>query len=230
MNPGQFNLLSTALASGPVSAHRPDLYHPCNGRPGTRRRGKLVIWMHWRGSPAGTIVNNRVPVFDQSWHEPARGDGEPMAQASADETAAFRAAELAGWQAKVAAYDRYLSPLTTEIGERLLDAAGVGRSSRVLDIACGPGRTTAAAAGRNASVVGVDFSERMIAYAASLFPAIEFRVADAESLPFADAEFDAVVVNFGVLHFSRPDCALVEACRVLRPGARLAFSLWAGPA
>ncbi len=152
-----------------------------------------------------------------------------MAQGSADATAAFRAAELAGWQARVAAYDRYLSPLTTEIGERLLDAAGVGAASRVLDIACGPGRTTAAAAGRSASVVGVDFSERMIDYATSLFPAIEFRVADAESLPFADAGFDAVVVNFGVLHFGRPDCALVEACRVLRPGGCLAFSLWAGP-
>ena len=153
-----------------------------------------------------------------------------MTQASASDTAAFRAAEHAGWEEKVAAYDRMWSPLTTELGERLLDAAGVAQGSRVLDVACGPGRLTAAAAARGAEASGIDFSSRMVERARGLFPALDFRVGDAESLPFADDSFDAVLVNFGVLHFARPDYAMVEACRVLKPGGCLAFTLWARPA
>jgi SAM-dependent methyltransferase len=83
---------------------------------------------------------------------------------------------------------------------------------------------------RGAEVAGVDFSDRMIERARRLFPAIDFRVGDAEALPFPDESADAVVVNFGVLHFARPDYAMVEACRVLKPGGTLAFTLWAGPA
>jgi SAM-dependent methyltransferase len=153
-----------------------------------------------------------------------------MASSSATDLEAFRSAEHAGWQAKVAAYDRYWSPLTTALGERLLDAAGAGAGKRVLDVACGPGRVAAAAAARGAEAAGVDFSDRMVAHARSLFPDLDIRHAEAESLPFADESFDAVIVNFGVLHFSRPDCAMVEAHRVLKPGGRLGFTLWAGPA
>lgn len=153
-----------------------------------------------------------------------------MAQASPAETAAFRAAEHAGWEEKVATYDRLWSPLTTELGERLLDAAGVGPGLRVLDVACGPGRLTAAATARGAAASGIDFSTRMVERARGLFAALDFRVGDAESLPFGDDAFDAVLVNFGVLHFARPDYAMVEACRVLKPGGCLAFTLWAGPA
>lgn len=143
---------------------------------------------------------------------------------------AFRSAEHAGWQAKVAAYDRYWSPLTAALGAQLLDAVGVGPGTRVLDVACGPGRVAAAAAARGAAAVGVDFSDRMVAHARGLFPALDIRHAEAEFLPFADDSFDAVIVNFGVLHFSRPDFAMVEAQRALKPGGRLGFTLWAGPA
>jgi SAM-dependent methyltransferase len=153
-----------------------------------------------------------------------------MSTLTAAETEAFRAAEHAGWQAKVAAYDRLWSPLTTELGEQLLEAAGVAAGTRVLDVACGPGRLAATAAQHGAEVVGVDFSDRMVERARALFSGLDFRLADAESLPFADESFDVVFVNFGVLHFSRPDYAMVEANRVLRPGGCLAFSLWAGPA
>ena len=53
-----------------------------------------------------------------------------MAESSVSQAEAFRAAEHAGWQSKVAAYDQYWSPLSLEIGERLLDAAGVARGKR----------------------------------------------------------------------------------------------------
>jgi SAM-dependent methyltransferase len=54
-------------------------------------------------------------------------------------------------------------------------------------------------------------------------------VGDAERLEFPAASFDRVLINFGVLHFPRPERALAEARRVLRAGGRLGFSVWAGP-
>jgi SAM-dependent methyltransferase len=69
----------------------------------------------------------------------------------------------------------------------------------------------------------------MIAAAGRRLPAIRFEEGDAEALPFEEASFDAVVMNFGLLHLARPDTALAEAFRVLRPGGRYAFTVWAGP-
>ena len=60
-------------------------------------------------------------------------------------------------------------------------------------------------------------------------PRLTFREGDAEALPFEDASFDAVVMNFGMLHLARPDQAIAEARRVLRPGGRYAFTVWASP-
>ena len=51
----------------------------------------------------------------------------------------------------------------------------------------------------------------------------------AEALPFDAGSFDAVTMNFGLLHLARPDTALAEAHRVLRPGGRYAFTVWAAP-
>ena len=58
---------------------------------------------------------------------------------------------------------------------------------------------------------------------------VEFRRADAHELPFADASFDAVVGNLAVMHLSRPERAIAEFARVLRPGGRLALTAWAHP-
>jgi SAM-dependent methyltransferase len=78
-------------------------------------------------------------------------------------------------------------------------------------------------------VVGIDFSAPMVAEARRKYPGIEFQVGNAEALPFPDGSFDAVVMNFGMLHLGQPDQALVEAHRVLRSGGRLAFTVWAKP-
>jgi SAM-dependent methyltransferase len=96
-------------------------------------------------------------------------------------------------------------------------------------VASGPGYVAAAAARRGATVVGVDFSSAMVAEAASRHPGIEFREGNAESLPFPDESFDAVVIAFGLLHFPHPNRALAEAHRVLRSGGKLGFTVWAGP-
>lgn len=57
----------------------------------------------------------------------------------------------------------------------------------------------------------------------------EFQVGDAELLPFAGAEFDRVVCNFGLFHLSEPDRAVADAARVLRPDGVYAFTTWCGP-
>src|SRR5262249_45619680 len=105
----------------------------------------------------------------------------------------------------------------------------VKKGTKVIDIATGPGYVAAAAAKRGATVIGVDFSTAMVAEAQRRNPDIEFRVGDAEQLPFGNDLFDAAVVNFGILHLSRPDRAFPEACRVLCPGGWLGFTVWAKP-
>jgi SAM-dependent methyltransferase len=143
--------------------------------------------------------------------------------------AAFRQFEHHGWQEVASRYHDGFAPVTTQSIPALLDAAQVGQARRVLDVACGPGYAAAAAVGRGAVAIGVDFSSEMVEEAAGRYPGIEFREGDAEQLSFADSSFDAVVLNFGMLHLGRPEQALYEAHRVLRPGGRVAFTVWDTP-
>ena len=142
---------------------------------------------------------------------------------------AFHDFEHEGWESIPDAYHQAFSSLTLQSVAPLLDAAGVGKGSRVLDVATGPGYVAAAAAKRGANVTGLDFSRAMVERARRDHPAVEFTEGDAEALAFADGSFDAVVMNYGLLHLARPDQALAEACRVLRPGGRFAFTVWAPP-
>jgi SAM-dependent methyltransferase len=142
---------------------------------------------------------------------------------------AFDAFEAAGWEQQAAAYERFFGPITDREIEPLLAAGSIGVGTRVLDVATGPGWVAAEAAACGASVVGVDVAHTMIATARSAHPGLEFRWADAHELPFADASFDAVVGNLAIMHFSRPERAMAEFVRVLRPGGRLALTAWADP-
>src|SRR3954463_16024231 len=128
---------------------------------------------------------------------------------------AFNAFEAAGWERQVSGYEDFFGPITTRLVGPLLDAAGVDRGARVLDVASGPGYIAAAAAERGASVIGVDIAEGMISLARRLHPQLDFRFGDAEALPFADGSFDAVVANFVLLHVGRPERAAPEFARVL---------------
>ena len=141
----------------------------------------------------------------------------------------FHEFEHSGWQGIPQRYHQAFGELTIQSIEPLLDAAGVQKGTKVIDIATGPGYVAAAAARRGASVIGVDFSATMIAEARRRNRDIEFREGDAEQLAFGNGLFEAAVVNFGILHLARPDQALAEACRVLRPGGRFGFTVWAKP-
>jgi SAM-dependent methyltransferase len=66
----------------------------------------------------------------------------------------------------------------------------------------------------------------MVDRARAAQPGLRFEVGDASKLPFPEASFDAVACNYGLLHFDRPELALAEAARVLRPGGWAAFAVW----
>jgi SAM-dependent methyltransferase len=139
---------------------------------------------------------------------------------------AFNTFEAAGWERKASGYDAFFGQITARVIDPLLDAAMVGRGERLLDVATGPGYVAARAAERGAQVVGVDVADAMVALARGRHPELEFHQADAETLPFSDASFDAVVANFLVLHLGRPERAAGELARVLVAGGRLALTAW----
>jgi SAM-dependent methyltransferase len=87
----------------------------------------------------------------------------------------------------------------------------------------------ASAAERGASVIGIDIADGMLALARRLHPELDFRRGNAEALPFTSESFDAVVANFVLLHLGRPEQAAAEFARVLRPGGRLALTVWDVP-
>lgn len=139
--------------------------------------------------------------------------------------------ELAGWEdeSTAAAYDRHLSLVTTQSVEALLDDAHLSSGQKVLDIATGAGYVAAAAARRGAQPVGLDFSATQLRLARERYPSVRFEQGDAEALPFAADTFEAVFSAFGLCHLPNPDLALREAFRVLKPGGRVAFSVWDMP-
>ena len=152
-----------------------------------------------------------------------------MTHAGPIDPRAFHDFEQAGWQRASAYYKDTFGTLTSQTVEALLDAAGVRAGTRVLDVASGPGYVAGAAARRGATVVGIDFSLRMVEQARLLHPSLEFHEGDAEALAFEAGRFDAVVMNFGLLHLARPEAAIAEAHRVLASTGRYALTVWARP-
>ena len=126
-------------------------------------------------------------------------------------------------------YDEFFVPaLFQHWGSVVADAAGIGAGQRVLDVACGTGVLACAAADRvglGGTVVGLDPNEEMLAVARRKNARIEWRDGRAESLPFLNESFDAVVSQFGFMFFEDRRAALREMMRVLRPGGRLAVAV-----
>lgn len=128
------------------------------------------------------------------------------------------------------AYEQLFVPcLLQEWAPRVADAAKVRRGQHVLDVACGTGLLTREVASRVApdgSVAGLDLNPGMLAVAERLAPAIEWHEGAAESLPFPDESFDAVVSQFGLMFFGDRRRAIREMLRVLRAGGRMAVAVW----
>lgn len=127
-------------------------------------------------------------------------------------------------------YEGLLVPaLMWQYTRPVLDAAQVESGQRVLDVACGTGVLTRAAAervGPNGAVAGVDPGPGMLAVAEELAPDIDWQQGTAESLPFPDESFDAVVSQFGLMFFVDRAQAIREMLRVLKPGGLLAVAVW----
>jgi SAM-dependent methyltransferase len=102
---------------------------------------------------------------------------------------------------------------------------------RILDLATGTGWTSRTIARRGATVMGVDIAADLLvaarARAEAEYLPIQYRLGDAESLPFETGEFDAVVSTFGIMFASRPEAAAEELARVCRKGGRIALTTWA---
>ena len=101
---------------------------------------------------------------------------------------------------------------------------------RILDLSTGTGWTSRVVARRGARVTGTDIASELLATARVKAEAeglpIDYRLGDAEDLPFEDGEFDAVVSTYGVMFASRPEAAAAELARVCRKGGRIALTTW----
>jgi SAM-dependent methyltransferase len=115
-----------------------------------------------------------------------------------------------------------------EWAPRVADAARVRPGDRVLDVACGTGVLTREVAARTAPglVTGFDLDPGMLAVARRASHDIHWCRGSADALPFADARFDCVVSQFGVMLFPDPPRALREMRRVIANGGRLAVAVW----
>jgi ubiquinone/menaquinone biosynthesis C-methylase UbiE len=126
-------------------------------------------------------------------------------------------------------YERLFVPaLFQQWGQVVADMARVAPGQRVLDVACGTGVLACAAAeraGPNGKVAGVDPNDEMLAVARGKQAPVEWRNGRAEALPFADASFDCVVSQFGLMFFADKAAGLREMMRVLHPGGRLAVAV-----
>ena len=124
-----------------------------------------------------------------------------------------------------------IAPGAQIVGERLCDAVPVYAGDCVLDIGCGTGNTALAAARRRAVVSGADPVEKLLnrAKERSLFEGVEidYHLAGAEALPFADASFDVALSTFGLIFSDDVEGSVREAARVLRPQGCLALTSWA---
>jgi len=128
------------------------------------------------------------------------------------------------------AYERLFVPaLFGQWASKVADAAQIQPGQRVLDVACGTGilaREVVLRTGSSGRVTGIDPNPGMLAVARQLALAVEWREGVAESLPFPEQSFDAVVSQFGFMFFTDQRQALREMMRVLAPGGLMVIAVW----
>jgi len=127
-------------------------------------------------------------------------------------------------------YPAVASELVHDLGEVLVDAAGVRPGQRVLDVAAGTGNAAVAAARRGADVVASDLTPELLdsgrRAAARDGLDLAWEQADAEALPYADATFDVVLSCIGAMFAPHHQDTADELVRVLRPGGTLGLASW----
>ena len=139
--------------------------------------------------------------------------------------AEFKEAQKKGW-----AHFAPLAAVTTVTAAHLVKFARVRSGQRLLDVGCGTGVVAITAARLGARVTGLDLTPELLEQARQNSQVaglpVEWHEGDAEDLPFEDEVFDVVLSQFGHIFAPRPDVALAEMLRVLKPGGTLAFSTW----
>lgn len=132
-------------------------------------------------------------------------------------------------------YDTYLGPFFFEFyAEDLARRLAVEPGGALLETSCGTGISTQALhrhLGPHVSIFATDVSEGMLRIARERrgeLDGVRFMLADACALEFEDGAFDAVASQFGLMFYPDRALALREAHRVLRPGGRIALSIWGG--
>jgi SAM-dependent methyltransferase len=149
--------------------------------------------------------------------------------ANQQQSEAWNGAESAHYVDHADRYDRQLAPFSDALLERVQPEP----HHAVLDVGCGCGATTLAAARRARTALGVDLSEPLLEVAAERARSAsvdnaEFVVADAQTYPFAEGAFDLVISQFGVMFFDDPLSAFTNLRRALAAGGRAAFVCWQG--
>lgn len=128
-----------------------------------------------------------------------------------------------------ASYER-IAATFAPMHDRVVEALDIAPGSRVLDVACGTGGVALRAARLGADVVGIDISadqlDKARRAAATEGLAIRFDEGDAQQLPYADTEFDAVASAFGAVFAPDHERVASELARVCRPAGRLALTAW----
>src|SRR5262245_4506431 len=116
------------------------------------------------------------------------------------------------------------------VGEMLAEAADIRAGERVLDVAAGNGNATLAAAHRFAQVTSTDYVPALLEKGRARAEAeglqVEFKVADAEDLPFKDGSFDVVLSTYGAMFTPEHTRPAREMLRVVRSGGRIGLANW----
>jgi ubiquinone/menaquinone biosynthesis C-methylase UbiE len=151
----------------------------------------------------------------------------PAAAEPAPDLKAVKNKQHAAWSSG----DYALIGVTLQIvGEQLAEALDLRAGQKVLDIAAGNGNVTLAAARRWCDVTSTDYVESLLARGRKRAEAdglkVDFRVADAEQLPFEDGSFDAVVSTFGAMFSPDQDSTASEMLRVCRSGGKIGLANW----
>ncbi len=151
-----------------------------------------------------------------------------MTEANADQQSFWNDNAGAIWVAQMDAMDTALA----RILEAVLQRAAIRPGERILDIGCGAGTSTIAAAaqaGPTGHALGVDISQTLLSAATNrITPGsnVAFALADAQTFEFEPETFDCLISRFGVMFFADPVAAFANLARGLVPGGRMVLATW----